>query len=127
MAARLQPGCRWGVVKSAFHAAGWLRCHRKQDHERARSGPGLGRSLCHPQRAARQAQVVAALSTLLPPHALLWHSEDTTPYECDGLTAYRQMPLAVVLPETEAQVAGRAAGLPRAGRCRWWRAAPAPA
>ena len=57
-------------------------------------------------RAARQAEIVAALSTLLPPHALLWHSEDTIPYECDGLAAYRQMPLAVALPETEAQVAG---------------------
>ncbi len=56
-------------------------------------------------RAARQAEVVAALSAVLPAHALLWHSEDTVPYECDGLTAYRQMPLAVALPETEEQVA----------------------
>ena len=32
-------------------------------------------------------------------------AEDTTPYECDGLTAYRQRPLVVALPETEAQVA----------------------
>jgi glycolate oxidase len=57
------------------------------------------------ERAARQAQVVAALTGVLPAHALLWHSEDTVPYECDGLTAYRQMPLAVALPETEDQVA----------------------
>jgi len=34
----------------------------------------------------------------------LWQSEDTTPYECDGLTAYRQRPLVVALPETEDQV-----------------------
>jgi len=40
----------------------------------------------------------------LPRHALLWNPEDTTPYECDGLTAYRQRPLVVALPETEAQV-----------------------
>ena len=40
----------------------------------------------------------------LPAHALLWHSEDTTPYECDGLTAYRQRPLAVALPKTSDQV-----------------------
>ena len=45
-----------------------------------------------------------ALSLVLPPHALLWHNEDTVPYECDGLTAYRQMPLLVVLPETTEQV-----------------------
>jgi glycolate oxidase len=56
-------------------------------------------------RARRQAEVVAALGALLPAHALLWHREDTVPYECDGLTAYRQRPLVVALPETEAQVA----------------------
>src|SRR4029078_5113700 len=55
------------------------------------------------QRAERQAQVVAALKPVLPEHCLIWHSEDTTPYECDGLTAYRQRPLVVALPETEAQ------------------------
>jgi len=57
------------------------------------------------ERAARQAEVVAALQRVLPAHALLWHAEDTVPYECDGLTAYRERPLAVALPETEAQVA----------------------
>jgi glycolate oxidase len=55
-------------------------------------------------RAERQAQVVAALKPLLSAEALLWNEESTTPYECDGLTAYRQRPLAVALPETEAQV-----------------------
>lgn len=55
-------------------------------------------------RAERQSQVVAALKAALPAHALLWTAEDTTPYECDGLTAYRQRPLVVALPETEAQV-----------------------
>ncbi|KQV99700.1 FAD-linked oxidase C-terminal domain-containing protein [Rhizobacter sp. Root1221] len=58
-----------------------------------------------PDRAARQAQVVAALQPLLPAHALLWQHEDTVPYECDGLTAYRQVPLLVALPETADQVA----------------------
>ncbi len=57
------------------------------------------------ERARRQAEVVAALSSTLPPRALLWNAEDTVPYECDGLTAYRQQPLVVALPETEAQVA----------------------
>jgi glycolate oxidase len=55
--------------------------------------------------AARQAEVVAALSACVPAHALLWRREDTTPFECDGLTAYRQKPLVVALPETEEQVA----------------------
>jgi len=56
------------------------------------------------QRAARQAEVVQALSGCVPTHALLWNREDTTPYECDGLTASRQRPLVVCLPEDEAQV-----------------------
>ena len=56
------------------------------------------------QRSTRQAQVVAALARVLPGHALLYTTEDTSPYECDGLTAYRQRPLCVALPETEAQV-----------------------
>ncbi|MFM9917518.1 MAG: FAD-linked oxidase C-terminal domain-containing protein [Rhizobacter sp.] len=56
-------------------------------------------------RKLRQALVVKALTPLMPPHALLWQGEDTVPYECDGLTAYREMPLAVALPETEAQLA----------------------
>ncbi len=56
------------------------------------------------ERAARQAEVVQSLGRVLPAHALLWHTEDTTPYECDGLTAYRQRPLVVCLPETETQV-----------------------
>jgi glycolate oxidase len=57
------------------------------------------------ERAARQQQVVAALAPLLPAHALLWQNEDTVPYECDGLTAYRERPLVVALPETESEVA----------------------
>ena len=56
------------------------------------------------ERAARQAEVVQALGQAVPAHALLWHSEDTTPYECDGLTAYRQRPLVVCLPETYDEV-----------------------
>ena len=57
------------------------------------------------QRLTRQAEVVAALTPVLPRHAVLSRNEDTVPYECDGLTAYRASPLVVVLPETEAQVA----------------------
>ncbi|MFT3818493.1 MAG: FAD-linked oxidase C-terminal domain-containing protein [Rubrivivax sp.] len=55
--------------------------------------------------AARRAEVAAALAPLLPAHALLQRDEQTAPYECDGLSAYRQRPLLVALPETEEQVA----------------------
>jgi glycolate oxidase len=56
-------------------------------------------------RDERQADVVAALSAVLPRGAILFRHEDTVPYECDALTAYRASPLVVVLPETEMQVA----------------------
>jgi glycolate oxidase len=56
------------------------------------------------QRATRQQEVVHALQAVLPAHALLYTPEDTTPYECDGLTAYRESPLCVALPETYDQV-----------------------
>jgi glycolate oxidase len=57
-----------------------------------------------PARPEDQLQTIRSLQADLPSHALLWQDEDTTPYECDGLTAYRARPLAVALPETEAQV-----------------------
>jgi glycolate oxidase len=56
------------------------------------------------ERAQLQSRTVAALEPLLPRGGLLWNVEDTTPYECDGLTAYRQRPLVVALPETDGQV-----------------------
>jgi len=49
--------------------------------------------------------MVSALSETLPRHSILWRAEETTPYECDGLMLYRQLPMIVVLPETEAEVA----------------------
>ena len=56
------------------------------------------------QKAELQTQVVAALKAFLPAQALVWTDEQTTPYECDGLTAYRQRPLAVALPESDEQI-----------------------
>ena len=44
------------------------------------------------------------LKAILPAHCLLLDEEDLRPYECDGLTAYRELPMAVCLPETERQV-----------------------
>ncbi len=48
--------------------------------------------------------VHAQLAALLPPSALLTAPEDTRPYECDGLTIYRQLPAAVAIPDHESQV-----------------------
>lgn len=49
-------------------------------------------------------ELVRRLSAVLPAASLLHETEDLKPYECDGLTAYRQLPLAVALPEDETQI-----------------------
>src|SRR5216110_611903 len=48
--------------------------------------------------------LLAALGNILPATSILTASEDTRPYECDGLTLFREEPNAVLLPESEAQV-----------------------
>ncbi|HEY6516271.1 MAG TPA: FAD-linked oxidase C-terminal domain-containing protein [Steroidobacteraceae bacterium] len=49
--------------------------------------------------------VVERLRRTLPAGAVISSAEELKPYECDALTLYRQLPLAVVLPADEAQVA----------------------
>jgi glycolate oxidase len=53
----------------------------------------------------RQAELVRALRDVLPPRSLLVEAEDTRPYDCDALMLYRQLPMVVALPETEAEAA----------------------
>jgi glycolate oxidase len=53
---------------------------------------------------SRHQAILAALSAILPSRCVLHQQEDTRPYECDGLSAFRQLPIAVVLPETQEQV-----------------------
>jgi glycolate oxidase len=48
--------------------------------------------------------LLSALGDILPPSAIVATAEGTRPYECDGLTLFREQPLAVLLPENEAQV-----------------------
>jgi glycolate oxidase len=50
--------------------------------------------------------LLSALGDILPPSAIVASAEGTRPYECDGLTLFREQPLAVLLPENEAQVVG---------------------
>ncbi|WP_293677040.1 FAD-linked oxidase C-terminal domain-containing protein [uncultured Phenylobacterium sp.] len=54
---------------------------------------------------ARKGEIVRALSRIVPGEGVVSEAADLTPFESDGLSAYRQRPLAVVLPETTAQVA----------------------
>jgi glycolate oxidase len=51
----------------------------------------------------RQA-MLQALSSVLPSSAVLTSNEHLRPYECDGLTAYRQLPMMAVLPKTVSEV-----------------------
>ena len=48
--------------------------------------------------------ITQELSQQLPKEIVLIGDEMVRPFECDGLSVYRQKPLAVVLPETIAQI-----------------------
>jgi len=48
--------------------------------------------------------LIDALKKFIPAESVLFDSEDLKPYECDGLSAYRAIPLIAVLPETIEQV-----------------------
>src|ERR1700728_2492140 len=52
----------------------------------------------------RRAEIVAALQGIVPGEGVIASDEAMRPYESDGLTAYRQLPMVVVLPQTTAQV-----------------------
>jgi glycolate oxidase len=52
----------------------------------------------------QKSAVVQALRAALPADYVLSQDEELRPYECDGLTAFRQIPLAVVLPRTEQEI-----------------------
>ena len=71
-----------------------FRTHsRTHSHERDQDFSDVDRSA-----------LLTALAGVLPAAALLSEHEDLKPYECDGLSAYRRLPLAIALPADEAQV-----------------------
>lgn len=49
-------------------------------------------------------RIVADLSDLLPPDCLIHEPRELTPFETDAFVSYRNLPLAVALPKTTAQV-----------------------
>jgi len=53
---------------------------------------------------ARRDEIVSALRAIVPGEGVIAGEREMRPYESDGLTAYRQLPMVVVLPETTAQV-----------------------
>lgn len=48
--------------------------------------------------------LIHSLKQMLPPESLLTDPEDMRPFECDGLSVYRRLPMVVVLPDTVDQV-----------------------
>jgi glycolate oxidase len=52
----------------------------------------------------RQSEVATALRQVLPADIVLSRDEELHPYECDGLSVFRQKPMLVVLPRTEEEV-----------------------
>jgi glycolate oxidase len=52
----------------------------------------------------RRTEIVRALRSIVPGEGVIAAERELKPYESDGLTAYRQLPMVVVLPETTAQV-----------------------
>ncbi len=54
---------------------------------------------------ARRAEIVAALKRIVPGEGVIASEQAMRPFESDGLTAYRQLPMVVVLPATTEQVA----------------------
>ncbi len=53
---------------------------------------------------ARRNEIAAALRVIVPGEGVITNESELRPYESDGLTAYRQLPMIVVLPETVQQV-----------------------
>jgi glycolate dehydrogenase FAD-linked subunit len=53
---------------------------------------------------ARRERIVAALRAIVPGEGVISTEREMRPFESDGLTAYRSLPMVVVLPETVAQV-----------------------
>ena len=53
---------------------------------------------------ARRGEIVAALRKIVPGEGVIDSELERRAYDCDALTAYRQLPLVVVAPQTTAQV-----------------------
>ena len=69
----------------------------------------------------RRDEIIAALREIVPGEGVIVDQDELRAYESDGLTAYRQLPLIVVLPEDTCQVSRilRYCRKPRKNRAAW--------
>ena len=58
----------------------------------------------NPEILSKKARILARLLAVLPADAVIGDETQTRAYECDALSAYRCLPLAVVLPRSTAEV-----------------------
>ncbi|MEL0049006.1 MAG: FAD-binding protein, partial [Gammaproteobacteria bacterium] len=80
----------------------WLRHNGGMNSPRE---PNIDSGHWAPEQSAPHQAVLQRLRALLPAASVITDTSGLRPYETDGLTAIREMPWVVVLPETEAQVA----------------------
>ena len=57
------------------------------------------RALDSRTRRIRRDELAAELATFLPPESVLTEPEELRPFECDGLSIYRRLPMLAVLPD----------------------------
>ncbi|MFG1277724.1 FAD-linked oxidase C-terminal domain-containing protein [Xanthobacter autotrophicus] len=69
------------------------------------TAPGLRMPDADARVLARRSNIIADLKAIVPGEGVIAHEREMRPYESDALTAYKQLPLVVVLPSTTAQVA----------------------
>ncbi|MFG1330740.1 FAD-linked oxidase C-terminal domain-containing protein [Xanthobacter autotrophicus] len=69
------------------------------------TAPGLRMPDADARVLARRSDIIADLKAIVPGEGVIAHEREMRPYESDALTAYKQLPLVVVLPSTTAQVA----------------------
>ena len=85
----------------------WRGCRRTEPFVRRthphRFGP-MHMPAPDPALIARKAEIVRALRRIVPADSVVSEPAGLVPFESDGLSAYRQTPIAVVLPETTQQV-----------------------
>ena len=53
---------------------------------------------------ARREEIIAAMRSIVPGEGVIIDDDELRAYDCDGLMAYRQLPMIVVLPKTTQQV-----------------------
>ena len=66
---------------------------------------GIAMPAPDPAILARRDQIVAGLQAIVPGEGVITSEDERRAFETDALTAYRRLPLAVVLPTTTEQVA----------------------